>query len=263
MIQFSKIWGVSLPRVPRVACVALFAVTSAHAQFGGSGGGFGGGFTPLPPGTPAPLVTTADIQWSKSASASYQLNMFTGSYFDAKVLAQVTSPSGRVTPFTQYVKNLTPNGYTFDSKGALTGGSFANELTWNAPEYADTQVSGGSFTLSKLRWEFMPGGAARVLATASGTWTEATPLTVWETSSPAVSVSSNQVSFNQLALTSEALSAMANAFGADPTGVGYLSLRMPSFGVMRIQGIPELATWAQMSIGLVGLGFLARRRIAR
>lgn len=256
MIQISKSWGASLPRV---ACMALFVAASAQAQVSGGGGFGGGGFTPIPP---APVVRTADIQWSRNATSAYKLSNYTGSFYDTLVTTTTTSLAGTVRTLQLYTKNLTPTTFSYNSSGLLTGGAFANELTWTVAENPDTTLLGGSFTLSNLRWEGVPTGGARVLATASGTGLQATEVTAWTIASANMQSSSNQILFNNLSMPQATFALMMQAVGADFEGLGFLSMNstVGNMGNLRIQGIPEASTWAQMALGLVGVGVLAQRR---
>jgi hypothetical protein len=254
MIQYMSLWRAS---VSRLACMALFVAASAQAQVASGSG------TPVLQLGGWPVPVSADIKWSLNASQAYRLNHFTGSYFDSVDIGTLTTPVGKVITFNQYVKQLVPSAFNFDgSSGGLSGGAFANTLTWTAVEAQELSTAGGSFTLSQLRWEFTANGGARVLATATGTGISATELTAWETSATNLIQSPRQVTFNQLVMPLPTLDLMAQALGIEHDGLGYASTTNASLkmGALQINGIPEPATWLQMALGLAGLGLLQQRR---
>jgi hypothetical protein len=58
---------------------------------------------------------------------------------------------------------------------------------------------------------------------------------------------------------------MTLALGADPVGLAYISLQAAAsnYGKLSMAAVPEAATWAQLSLGLIGLGALVRRKVKR
>jgi hypothetical protein len=252
MNQFSKSWRGILPRLTFSALIALSSA-SAQAQFGGSPG------VPIVPPTPVP--PTAELVYSRNFASTVSLVNMSGRFYDAPVTAQFVDSMGRVQIYTTYTKRLDTTSFTTDSLGRYNSIDFGNSLTFTAPPSNNVQSSGGSFTLSNLRWDLNPNGTANIWAATSGTGIEPGYLKAW--TSP-VTRQGNSVVLSTLSMTSDLFNTMTGSLGFDPEGLGYSALNtsVKNMGTLTISAVPEAATWAQLSLGLIGLGALVRRQTA-
>jgi hypothetical protein len=248
MNQFAMNWRGILPRL---TFSALIALSSASAQAQVSGG------IPMP--TPAPQPT-AQLVYSKNFASASTLSNMSGSFYDEPVTAQAVLPDGRVSTYSTYFKRLDVVNFTTDSTGRLTSGDFANSLTFTVPPNEDVVAAGGSLTLNDLRWTLESNGTAAVWAATSGTGIEPSYLKAWTSAS--VSRQGGTAVLANLKATPEFFLTMIDALGFDPEGVGYSSLTTSTsnLGTLTMSAVPEAATWAQLSLGLIGLGALVRRK---
>jgi PEP-CTERM motif len=274
MNQFVQIWRGSLPRLALAGLAALASI-GAHAQtynYGGYYGGSyygGGGYVPIPIPEPVFPPLPADVntlRWSKNASSAYVLNQFTGDFYDQRVSVSITSSTGRVSTYRGHEKLLDPASYTRDGNGVMNTGAISDSLTWVAELNEDLAMTGGSFTLSNIRWDLSATGAANVWATASGTGIASTDLQVFTVAASAVSRTASYVGLDRLAMTSAAFNLMMRGIGADPDGAAYLSMLGATSNMGKLTmaaAVPEPGTWAQLGLGLVGLGALLRHQATR
>jgi hypothetical protein len=268
MNQFVKIWRGSLPRLAFAGLLAA-ASLGAQAQIAGGGGFGGGGFIPGPSQPPVVVpVLPADantLTWSKKASQAYALDQFTGNFYDQRPTISVTSITGTVSSYKAYAKTLAPGFITRDSLGSVTGQTIGDTLSWVAQNNPDVNMTGGIFYLSDISWTLNQDGSAYVWATASGTGIADTKLRVFSVTAASVNRNTDYTSFSSLAMSAEAVELMRQAFGASPDGLAYTALFASAndMGKMTLAVVPEASTWAQLSLGLVGIACLRRRQAAR
>ncbi len=253
MNQFSKSWRGILPRLTFSAFIAISSA-SAQAQV------IGPPAVPIPPLSPQP--PTAELVYGRKFASTVTLTKLSGSFYDAPVTAQFVDSRGRIQHYTTYTKRLDTASFTTDSFGRYDSIDFGNSLTFTSLPNEDVQSTGGSFTLSNLRWDLNPNGTANIWAATSGTGIEPGYVKAW--TSP-VTRQGNSVELSNLVMTTDVFNTMTKALGFDPEGLGYAALQtsLGDMGTLTISPVPEAATWAQLSLGLLGLGIVVRRQAAR
>jgi hypothetical protein len=282
MNQSVRIWRGNLPRLAFAGLLAI-ASLGAHAQsytsypVGGSSsssgyygnGGYHGGYVPplyIPPVFNPPLPAGVNtLTWSKNASSAYALNQLSGSFYDKRVGITITTASGRQSTYQAYAKTINPSAFTRDATGNVASGAIIDTLTWTGAPNEDVMMTGGSFTLSNIHWNLNATGSANVWATASGTGIATTELLAFTVPAVAISRTASYANLDTLSMTSGAFEQMALALGADVEGLAYTSLWAAgaNFGKLSMAAVPEAATWAQLGLGLLGLGIVMRRQAGR
>jgi hypothetical protein len=222
---------------------------SAQAQFSGP---------PVVPILSQP--PTAAIVYSRNFASVAGLIQLSGSFYDVTATAQFVRPDGRVTTYNTFSKRLDSTDFSVDSQGRYTSIDFANSLTFTAPRNADVEATGGSITLSNLRWDMNSNGTSSIWATTSGTGIASSDMKAWTTS--VVTRPGGSVVLANLSATTELFNAMAIALGFNSEGLAYsgMTTAVNNMGTLTISAVPEAATWAQLGLGLVGLGALVRRK---
>jgi hypothetical protein len=144
----------------------------------------------------------------------------TGDFYDRRVTTTETTPTGFPVTYLNFSKTLKSLAPTRDLAGNLKSDTMGNALTWVAQPDDTVFMAGGTFKLSNIHWDLSDTGSANVWATASGTGIGSTDL------------------------------------------LAYSSLRaaMSKMGSVNVSPVPELSSWSQLSLGLLGLSGLALRR---
>jgi len=257
MNQFVKIWRGSMPRLAFAGLLAIASV-GVQAQVNNNNGVAGSPILPLP-------ITGAgdyNLSWSRAASQAFALSQLTGDFYDRRVTTTETTPTGFPVTYLNFSKTLKSLAPTRDLAGNLKSDTMGNALTWVAQPDDTVFMAGGTFELSNIHWDLSDTGSANVWATASGTGIGSTDLLAFSVPAGSLTRTPFTVSFGNLVMSSTALDLMTQAFGADPTGLAYSSLRaaMSKMGSVNVSPVPELSSWSQLSLGLLGLSGLALRR---
>jgi hypothetical protein len=234
----------------RWSLATFMAVSSASAQAQFSG---------VPSLPTAPPLPTAELLYSRNFASMVGLIKMNGSFYDARVTAQFVRPDGGVGNYVTYSKRLDIASFNNGSTGPLSTGDMPNSLTFTVEPNGFTPT-GGSFTLSQLRWDLNIDGTANVWANFSGTGVEAGDMLAWTSSS--VTRQDGSLVIADLKGTDPLFFSMADALGISATSLAYPSLQLATskMGTLTISAVPEAATWAQLGLGLVGLGVVMRRR---
>jgi hypothetical protein len=235
----------------RWSLATFIAASSATAQAQFSG----------PPVVPIlPQQPVAEIVYGRNFASAAALTQLSGDFYDARTTAQFVRPDGRVTTYNTFSKRLNSTDFTVDSQGRYTSIDFADSLTFTAPRNADVEATGGSITLSNLRWDMNSDGTSSIWATTSGTGIGSGVMKAWTTS--VVTRPGGSVVLANLQVTTELFDAMTMAMGFNSEGLGYSALQSAAsnMGSLTISAVPEAATWAQLGLGLVGLGVLVARK---
>jgi hypothetical protein len=236
---------------PRLALATFIAVSSASAQAQFSG---------VASVVTAPPLPTAELVYSRNFASMVGLTRMTGSFYDSPVTAQFMQPGGGTSSYTTYSKRLDVSSFNSNATEPLGTGDIANSLTFTvAPNAFST---GGSFTLSQLRWDLNGDGTANVWANLSGTGIQ--PGNWLALTSGVVTRQGGSVVIADLQGSDALLQNLADAVGIDVTSLAYPSLQLATrnLGTLTISAVPEAATWVQLGLGLVGLGALLRRQKA-
>lgn len=249
MNLFGPIWRT---RARHIACVALLLATGARAQ------------------SVDHPEAAGDIQWSRSVSGMVDMFGSVGNFYDVTQVGTETLGTGKVLYFKQYVKNLTQAHVTVDDFGRLTSGSFSTQLTWSEPDSNDQLFSPGFFSLSNLHFDFSADGSAQIWATATGTQIEATDVLAWRTPANAIANADGQLTLNRLIMSDETIALWAQTLNTDPepgrNEFAYLALtsasayRASGMGTLHLSAVPEPSAGMHMSLGLLALVALQRRR---
>lgn len=157
-------------------------------------------------------------------------------------------------------------------------GGAAQQMVANA----GIKATGGSAQVGNLDVRFLASGDVEIYGTItgqrlgastavnySGLVFTASAADVTGATSFAAAPGVYQTTINNLASTTGAFNALVQSFGLASTGLGYSALEKATanFGTLNstltvtaVAAIPEPSTYALMGLGLVGIGFAARRR---
>jgi hypothetical protein len=235
---------------PRLAFATLIAVSSASAQAQFSG---------VPSLPTAPPWPAAELVYSRNFASMVGLIKMNGSFYDARVTAQFVRPDGGVGSYVTYSKPLDIASFNNDSTGPFSTGDIANSLTFTVQPNAFSPT-GGSFTLSQLRWDLNGDGTAKVWANLSGTGIQPGDMLAW--TSGTVTRQGGSVVIADLQGSDALFHNFTDALGINATSLAYSSLQLATrnMGTLTISAVPEAASWAQLGLGLVGLGVLVGRK---
>jgi len=176
------------------------------------------------------------------------------------------------------VTNLNFDAATGKVINVLSVGGAAQQMVANA----GIKATGGSAQVGNLDMRFLASGDVEIYGTItgqrlgattavnySGLVFTATAADVTGATSFAAAPGVYETSIKNLASTTAAFNALVQSFGLNSTGLGYSALQQATanFGTLNstltvtaVAAIPEPSTYALMGLGLVGIGFAARRR---